>query len=384
MTGAHGAYLAMQSLTLDPWPAFGATVLAALLGALVLHAVVYGVLHRIRHRTPSRLPLGGHLVVRTDAPMRWVLGLVALRAAWAALPSDASAAWSVVGDHVLYVLLVVAIAWLALRSVGAVNLALRERLDLDKDDNLSERKLITQVGLTQRIINVGIVLIALAAIFLHFESFRRIGTGLLASAGVAGIVLGIAAQRVLGNVLAGIQIAITQPIRVDDVVVVEGEWARVEEITLTYVVVRIWDLRRLILPISYFIETPFQNWTRSSARVIGAVTLHTDYAVPVEAVRTEVGRIVEASQYFDGDMWKLHVTDLGPQGVEMRVIATALNADHAWELRAELRERLVGWLQANHPESLPRTRVVFPERPRTDSNGRTPELARASPANPGG
>ena len=355
--------------SLDPWPGFGVALLIAIGGALLVHAIVYGVLHRIRRLAPTRLPLGGHLVGETEHAMRWALLLGWVRAVWELVPEDASPFWVEVGSASVYILFVLSLAWLAMRVVKAINLSLGARLDLDKADNLSERKLLTQVGLMQRIVNVGIVLVALAAIFLHFESFRRVGTGLLASAGVAGIVLGVAAQRVLSNLFAGIQIAITQPIRVDDVVVVEGEWARVEEITLTYGVVRIWDLRRLVLPISYFIETPFQNWTRSSARVVGTVMMHTDYSVPVDAVRAEVGRIVEASEHYDGDSWRLHVTDLSERGVQMRVTATALNADHAWELRCEIRESLLKWLRTTHPDALPRTRLIFPEAPPSGGDG---------------
>ena len=346
---------------LGPWPAFGVTLAAAVGVALVVHAAVYAALHRIRRRAPHRLPLRGHLVVRTERPMRWVLLFGALTVAATALPAVVPLGlrqWVGTG---LYVGLVAALAGLAMRVVGAVRRALGDRLDIDKEDNLSERRILTQIGLLQRLLNVGIVVIAVGAVLLHFESVRRVGTGLIASAGVAGIVLGFAAQRVLGNLLAGIQIAITQPIRVDDVVVVEGEWARVEEITLTYVVVRIWDLRRLVLPISYFIATPFQHWTRTSARVIGTVYLHTDYTVPVEDVRAAVGRIVEGSTYYDGGVWRLHVTDLGERGVEMRAMATSSNADHAWELRCEIREKLLAWLRETHPEALPRSRVVFPE-----------------------
>ena len=346
--------------SLDAWPAFGVALAVALGVALGLHAAVYGALHRVRRRTPQRLPLGGHLVVQTERPAWWVLVLIALRVALARLPLDVVEAAEPLRAG-LSIALVAAAAWVVIRAVRAVRQSLGDRLDIEKEDNLSERRILTQVGLLQRLINVIVVVVALAAILLHFEPVRRVGAGLLASAGVAGIVLGFAAQRVLGNLFAGIQIAITQPIRVDDVVVVEGEWARVEEITLTYVVVRIWDLRRLVLPISYFIETPFQNWTRSSAQVIGTAFVHTDYSVPVESLRAEVGRIVEASRYYDGTVWRLHVTDLGERGVEMRALMTAANADYAWELRCEVREKLLAWLREHHPDALPRTRVVFPD-----------------------
>ena len=345
-------------LALDGWPAFLLAAALALAAALLVHGLVYGALHRVRRRAPHRLPLRGRLVVATERAARWTASLAALRAVWPRVPDPEVEA---AGESVLYVALVISLAWLVSRLVRAADQSLGDRLDIAKADNLSERRILTQVGLLRRVINVGLIVVALALVLLQFETFRRVGAGLLASAGIAGIVLGIAAQRVLGNLFAGIQIAITQPIRVDDVVVVEGEWARVEEITLTYVVVRIWDLRRLVLPISYFIETPFQNWTRSSARVIGTVYLRTDYTVPVEAVRAALGRIVEGSRYFDGDVWRLHVTDLGERGVEMRALATAADAELAWELRCEIREALLAWLRETHPEALPRTRVALSE-----------------------
>lgn len=345
---------------LDPWPAFALTAVLAVGGALLLHAVVYGVLHRVRRVSPERLPMRGHLVSQTERAGQWVALLIGARLALSGLPATVPAGAGGAFGSALYIALVLALAWWAVRAVGAGRASLDDRLDVGKADNLSERSLLTQVGLFQRIVTVGIWVVALAAMLLHFETFRQFGAGLLASAGVAGIVLGFAAQRVLGNLFAGIQIAITQPIRVDDVVVVEGEWGRVEEITLTYVVVQIWDLRRLVLPISYFIETPFQNWTRSSAQVLGTALLRTDYTVPVEAVRAEVGRVVGESPYHDGVVWRLHVTDLGERGVEMRALMSAADAEKAWELRCEVRERLLAWMREHHPEALPRTRVEFP------------------------
>ena len=361
---------------LDPWPSFALTAALILGGALALHAVVYGTLRRVRDHAPERLPMHGRLVTATERPARWALLTLAARAAWALRPADVLEATAANVAAVLYVAWVSAAAWLALGVVRAAREALGDRLDLTKEDNLSERRVLTQVGVFERVLKVVIVVVAFALILLHFETFRRAGAGLLASAGVAGIVLGFAAQRVLGNLFAGIQIAITQPIRVDDVVVVEGEWGRVEEITLTYVVVRIWDLRRLVLPISYFIEKPFQNWTRSTAQVIGTVFVRTDYTVPVEAVRAEVGRIVEASADHDGGVWRLHVTDLGERGVEMRVLATSANADRSWELRCEIREALLDWLRREHPEALPRTRVALAD----DAAGPTPRSASAAEA----
>ena len=267
---------------------------------------------------------------------------------------------------VLYVALVATIGWLLIRLGTVLQVVVATRFSFETEDNLGARKVRTQVEVLKRVLTTVIVLVTLSAILLHFEPFRELGTGLLASAGVAGIVIGFAAQRTLGNLLAGFQIAISQPIRVDDVVVVEGEWGKIEEITLTYVVVRIWDSRRLVLPISYFIEKPFQNWTRSSADLLGTAFVYVDYTVPVEAVRSELLRLLKDSTYWDGRVARLQVTDLTEQTVELRALMSAAHSGDAFELRCEVREKLVAFIQREFPDALPVVRV----RP---SNGRSGE-----------
>jgi small-conductance mechanosensitive channel len=190
-----------------------------------------------------------------------------------------------------------------------------------------------------------------------FESVRQLGTNILASAGIAGIIVGFAAQRSIATLLAGLQIAITQPIRVDDVVIVENEWGRIEDITLTYVVVRVWDARRLVLPITYFIERPFQNWTRTSADLLATVFLHVDYRAPLDAIREELSRILHESPYWDRRVNVLQVTEARERTMEIRALASAADASLAWDLRCEVREKLIQFLQAHHPESLPRVRA---------------------------
>jgi small-conductance mechanosensitive channel len=196
---------------------------------------------------------------------------------------------------------------------------------------------------------------------------RQLGTAMIASAGVAGIVIGFAAQKSLGTLLAGFQIAMTQPIRIDDVVIVEGEWGKIEEITLTYVVVKIWDLRRLVVPITYFIEKPFQNWTRTSADILGTVFLHVDYGVPVGAVREELTRILAASPNWDHKVNVLQVTDAKERTLELRALASSSDASKSWDLRCEMREKLVAFIQDQYPESLPRLRTTFERAPRRDT-----------------
>lgn len=255
------------------------------------------------------------------------------------------------------ILLAVTVAWTAVAMSRVVRDALLERFRIDVADNLEARKVHTQLELVRKVVVVIVVVLTAALVLMSFEAFRAVGTGLLASAGLAGIILGFAAQKTLANVLAGLQIAITQPIRIDDVLVVEGEWGRVEEITLTYVVLRIWDLRRLILPISYFIEKPFQNWTRTSAAVLGTVFVHVDYTVPVDAVRAELSRILEASPHWDGEVCVLHVTDARERTVELRALMSARDSGTAWSLRCEVREKLLDYLRREHPGGLPRIRA---------------------------
>jgi small-conductance mechanosensitive channel len=194
---------------------------------------------------------------------------------------------------------------------------------------------------------------------MSFESIREIGVSIFASAGVAGIILGLSAQKMIGSILAGIQIAIAQPIKMDDVVIVEGEWGKIEEITLTYVVVNIWDKRRLIVPTTYFIEKPFQNWTKTSSEILGTVFLYTDYKVPFDEIRKELTQILHSTDLWDGQVNNLQVTNSQPQNVEIRALMSAKDSSIAWDLRVYVREKLVTFLQQNYPESLPHTRVMI-------------------------
>ncbi|MCC7461688.1 MAG: mechanosensitive ion channel [Gammaproteobacteria bacterium] len=261
-------------------------------------------------------------------------------------------------QNLLSVVLIGCFAFLLMKAVDAGTELLLSRYRIDVPDNLEARAVHTQVTVLRKVAMVAIGLFAVASMLMVFEPVRRLGATLLASAGVAGIMLGFAAQRSIATLLAGFQIAMTQPIRVNDVVIVEGEWGRIEEITLTYVVVAIWDQRRLVLPINYFIEQPFQNWTRSSAEILGTVFLHVDYTVPLAELRSEFERLVRASPLWDGRVQGVQVTDAKESTLELRCLASAADASKAWGLRCELREKLVDWMQRNHPESLPRARAM--------------------------
>jgi small-conductance mechanosensitive channel len=250
------------------------------------------------------------------------------------------------------------LAWLAVKVVFVVEDAVFNKVRTDVSDNRRARRLRTQLALLRRATAVVVVVVALGAMLTTFDQVRVLGTSLLASAGVVGVVAGVAAQSTLGNVFAGMQLAFTDAIRLEDAVVVEGEWGWVEELTLTYVVIHLWDERRLVLPTSFFTTQPFQNWTRKQSRVLGEVTLHLDYSVPVEAVRKEAHRIVDASPLWDRQAWVLQVVDTTPSTMVVRVLASAADAPTAFDLRCEVREKLLAYVQQAFPGGLPKIRVA--------------------------
>ena len=245
---------------------------------------------------------------------------------------------------------------LAIQAVSAVESMMTSRSEALQFDAYKRRRFETSNQMIRRLLVFILIVVGIAATLLNFQPVRQIGTGLLASAGVAGVIAGLAAQKSLSTIIAGLQVAITQPIRIDDHVIVEGEWGIIEEITLTYVVVRVWDQRRLIAPITYFLEKPFQNWTRSSSDLIGVVFLYVDFVVPVEEIRKEARRIVEQSKIWDRRVFAFQVTDFRSDSVEIRILATAGSAPEAFDLRCEIREQLLSFLQSHYPNSFPKVR----------------------------
>jgi len=257
------------------------------------------------------------------------------------------------------------ICWLLIIFIKSIRLITMAKYDINSTNNLKARKIQTQLVVVERILIIVALLFAFAVSLLSFPKIRQVGMSLLASAGIAGIIIGFAAQRSIALFLAGIQIAFTQPIRLDDVVIVEGEWGWIEEITLTYVVVRIWDKRRLIVPITYFIDKPFQNWTRTTAEILGTVFIYVDYGFPVDTMRDQLTRILQTTPEWDGQVNVLQVTDAKEQTMEIRALVSAANSPAAWDLRVKVREELIRFVQENYPEYLPRTRVELPD---TNSN----------------
>ena len=259
----------------------------------------------------------------------------------------------------LGILLLISFASLLMNAIKILEDYVYHKYDFNKENNLKERKIRTQLQFIRRMANIIIILITLSLILLSFDSVRKLGTGLLTGVGISGIIIGFAAQKSLGNLLAGFQIAFTQPMRIDDVLVVEGEWGRVEDITLTYVVLNIWDQRRLILPINYFIEKPFQNWTRNTSEILGTVFLYVDYTVPVDVLREELTRLLSGSPLWDKRVGILQVTDVKEHTVELRALVSARNSSQAFDLRCYIRENLVKFLGENYPDSLPKNRYIF-------------------------
>jgi small-conductance mechanosensitive channel len=329
--------------------------LAAILVGVGLQMVISYLLQRWRRK--SRFADDSELLQHTyyKGPLRALLPAVLLSLALPAmrLPPNVDAGFR----HFLLVWVMAVVAWFATRFIGLIKALVLRRYKMEEQDNLLARRVYTQFGVIQRVLNVLIIFISFAAILMTFERVRQIGFSLLASAGVVGIILGFAAQKSLATLFAGIQIAFTQPIRIDDVVIVENEWGWIEEITLTYVVVKIWDQRRLVVPITYFIEKPFQNWTRTTAELLGSVYLYADYTLPVQEIREELQKILHDCPQWDQRVGVLQVTNANERTMELRALMSAQDSPGAWELRCRVREKLIEFIQRKFPATLPRVRI---------------------------
>lgn len=322
---------------------------------------IAGLLAFIVVRLLLRHAVGRHNPKLAEALRRYCMGMLAwllpLLGIYLALPAAGRLADEEWPRPLLVTLLIFGLGLLLVRLVAVLEDALRRRVQMDVADNLRARRIHTQFRILRRVLGLIIWILAGSAILLQFDGFRQFGRGLLASAGIASIVLGFAAQRTLGNLIAGFQIAITQPIRLDDVVVVENEWGRIEEITLTYVVVKIWDERRLVLPISYFLEKPFTNWTRTTSEILGTVFLHVDYSVPLAALREKLEELLKDHEDWDGRVAEIVAFEARPTTLEIRALVSARDSGAAWRLRCHVREGLVTFLQQEYPTALPRFRA---------------------------
>lgn len=333
------------------WAAAGLS--GAVLLALLAHYLFFLLMKRLARRTES--VIDDSLVRYGQGPTRWIFPLLAIELTLPLLPLRPQ----ILGylQHGLGLGLIASVAWVVVLLADVAADAISARHEIDVADNLAARRIRTQTQVLRRIFVVVVVIMTLGIMLMTFPAIRTLGTSLLASAGLVGLVLGMAMRPTLASVIAGVQIALTQPIRIDDVVIVEGEWGWIEEIRTTYVVIRIWDLRRLVVPLSYFIEKPFQNWTRVTADLLGTVFLYVDYTVSVEEIREEFHRILEASGMWDGKTWGVQVTNTGEHTLELRALMSAPSGPQAWDLRCHVREKLVHFLQEHHPESLPRSRA---------------------------
>ena len=325
----------------------------ALLVGVVGHYVVFRILLRLTKSTT--VALDNAFVNRCYRPLQWIIIILILRIV-GKLPAFKSQIPEAAVQAIVLILIAL-VAWLLIRMTYVLEDYVTSHFDVGVRDNLKARKIHTQLKVLKRIAIIAVSILAFGTMLMTFERVRQLGTTILASAGVVGIVVGMAAQRTIATFIAGLQIAITQPIRVDDVVIVENEWGRIEEITLTYVVVRIWDLRRLIVPITYFIEKPFQNWTRISADILGTVFIYTDYTVPVDAIREQLQKILNESEHWDKKVCVLQVTNATDRTMELRALMSAADASVAWTLRCEVREKLLEFLKREYPQALPRLRA---------------------------
>ncbi|GGJ83448.1 mechanosensitive ion channel family protein [Pseudomonas matsuisoli] len=258
-------------------------------------------------------------------------------------------------------LLIASVAAVLIYGVNSTERMLSERYQFN-DEDFTARKVHTQITVLRKLINFLIVVLAVASMLMVFDKVRQLGASILASAGIIGVILGFAAQKVLGNLIAGIQIALTQPIQLNDAVIVEGEWGWVEELTLTFVVIRIWDLRRLVLPITYFVENPFENWTKRDKDLLGTVILYADYHLPMEPLREEAQRLAEASPLWNGRVCVVQMLEMTEHNIQIRVLVSARGGPNAFDLRCHMREGLINFIAQRYPECLPRTRVDIPLR----------------------
>jgi small-conductance mechanosensitive channel len=342
-----------------PWALNLAALALAIVIALLAHYIVIRILSRLAGDRRVFLSL---LLTRTAGPTRLatVIAAASVVTAWA--PVDPAVSQAI--THVLIISFIILVGWMAIIAVALVADIYLRRFTIDTEDNLLARKHVTQVRILERAVDTLAVVITAAAALMTFETVRQYGVSLFASAGVVGIVVGLAARPVLANLIAGIQIAMTQPIRLEDAVMVESEFGWVEDIAAAYVVIRLWDRRRMILPLSYFIERPFQNWSRQSTDLIGSVVFYVDYAAPVGRIRDKLNEIVGQSPLWDHQVVTLQVNEIRETTMQLRALVSAKNADALNNLQAELREKLIDFLQKEHPEALPRGRAVLDLTPR--------------------
>ncbi len=360
----HAALLQIPFPSIPHWLSILLLILLGLFILWLIHKIIFRTLRAVSRRFKGV----NYDTIRSEFYYPSFFLLLAL-AAWMARPLliDYEEQLATL-NHILQILTIFITAWFAIGVVEVIKDSLLSYYAIHSKDNLQARKINTQFRVFASIIDFLIILIAFGLVLMSFEKIRQLGISLLASAGLAGVIVGLAAQKVIGTLLAGLQIALTQPIRIDDVVIVEKEWGRIEEITLTYVVIRIWDKRRLVVPTTYFIEKPFQNWTRVSAEILGTVFLYTDYGVPLDAIREKQTQILQETELWDGKVNVVQVTNSTEKTMEIRLLVSAKDSATAWDLRVFLREQMIQFLQKEYPEHLPQARVALSQNSQTSQH----------------
>lgn len=346
-------------------------ITAAIAVALIVHSIAQRV---VRHMVGPRNSVAPMLLDRTSGPTRLALCLAAVALVLPLAPLNDLLRLTL--SHFFGVAVIALIGWISIRAVDMASARYLDKFRLDVAENFLARKHVTQVRVFKRVTDTLIVIIAVSTALMTFDSVRQYGVSLFASAGAAGLIVGLAARPLLSNLIAGVQIAVTQPIRIEDAVIIENEWGWVEDIASTYVVIRLWDWRRMVVPLSYFIERPFQNWTRDAQSLIGAIALHVDYSADVPAIRKRLEQVAKDSRLWDGAVVNLQVIDTHPRTIELRALISARNAPQSWDLRCEIREKLLAFIRDEMPDALPRDRAILA--PAVDDFGRA--FLRGAPA----
>jgi small-conductance mechanosensitive channel len=337
----------------------------AILFGVAVHRVVYWLFQRWAKQRADGFAAA--VVRRTCRPASYIFPLIAILTV---IPNlNLPERWKLDTVHAAGILTIGGIAWTIIATIRLWADVVVARHRIDVEDNLLARQLGTRVDILARVMIILTMMIALGMMLMTFPAIRALGTTLLASAGVLGIVAGLAARPLFENLVAGIQLAITQPIRLDDVVIVEKQYGRIEEIHSTYVIVRVWDLRRLVVPLTYFITTPFENWTRKTANLMGEVFVSADWMLDVEALRAEIPKIVARSPLWDKQFSNLQVTDATEHAMQVRALVTARNSADLWDLRCFVREEIVAFIREHQPEAFPRARVELPPQAEPAANG---------------
>ena len=333
--------------------------LGLIAGAVLLALFAYWIAAWFLNRAfGTHIPLIRIFIERTAGPARLALCLAAVALVMPLAPLSDTIRTPL--THLFVLAFIGLLGWISIRVVD-MSAARSLQSFRDVTENFIARKHVTQIRVFKRVIDTIIVIITISAALMTFDSVKQYGVSLFASAGAAGIIVGLAARPLLSNLIAGMQIAITQPIRIEDAVIIENEWGWIEDIASTYVVIRLWDWRRMVVPLSYFIEKPFQNWTRDAASLIGAIALYVDYRADVPRLRRRLEEAVKESKLWDGTVVNLQVIDADARTIELRALVSARNAPQSWDLRCEIREKLVAYIRDEMPEALPRDRaILFP------------------------